>query len=296
MLTTLATAIAFGGAGYYLRDRQANADTTTLKFPPKAPVAPPKQSPGPSQVEAPPQPAPPVKPPQPVPQPGPTTPPQPVKLDFDGTLKAFLEAPDWKTRSQYVIIPEQVRDLMEARAKESGDGPIAVTSVAVAFIDKDGNHIYSVCTKSMPEGIPASVLATDEGPKVDWEAFAAFHDDDFRKFYQGPVGSSGIFYVFLRPEPPATGEEESYFMRFRISVPMPNREQVAWVAKKSTVAPVLKRILAGEGTLNQEQVKEQLSRKGIPMVLGLEKKANGTGKDFLEITEFKALGWGPRPE
>lgn len=225
----------------------------------------------------------------------PTPPAEPVRLDFDATLKAFLDAPDWKARSQYVMIPDQVGDLMELRAKASGDGPVPVTEFSLAFIDHD-NHTYSVRTKTMPEAFPVTVMPTADGPKVDWESFAGFSEDDFRKFSEGPVGASGVFHLIVRPDPPAESDAETFFLRFRLSVPMPNREQISWAARKSSVTPALRKIFDGEGPYTREQVKDYVAKGGLPMVLGLEKKTNGSGQDFLEITEFISLGWGPGTE
>jgi hypothetical protein len=194
-----------------------------------------------------------------------------------------------------VIVPDQVRDLMEKRARESGDGPIPVIGVTLD-VTNSGNYIYSVRTKAMPDGIPVTVLPTEDGPKVDWEAFISFHDDDFRKFCEGPVGNSGIFLVFARPDPPEGGEAESHFMRFLLSVPMPNRAKQAYVRKNSTVMPKLQGVFDGSGHFNKDQVNEMVSKSGVPMVLGLEKKSNGVGQNFLEITQYVALGWGPRHE
>lgn len=303
MLTTFVTAVAFGAAGFYLRHRQAMLERPLDKFPvappgvPASPVKPPQPQPGPTTGPVEPSPAAQPRPANPPDMP-PTTPPEPVpsetvRLDADGTLKAFLAAPDWKTRSRHVIVPDQVASEMERRAKASGDGPIAITGHELLFI-QGGNHIYNIKTKAMPDGVPITVLATEEGPKVDWEAFISFYEDDFRKFAEGPVGTSGIFPLVVRPDPPAEGEAESHFMRFRVFPPLPNREQLAWVRKDSIVMPKLKAIFDGTGHLDVEKVKQQVAQGGIPMVLGLEKKANGVGQSFLEITKYEALGWGPR--
>lgn len=305
MVSCAVTAVAFGAAGFYFGHHKNPEESPRAKplnpppgapTTPTAPAKPPEAEKSPSTPpEATPKPEP-VKPPQAAtpPQQQPT-PPEPVKLDADGTLKAFLAAPDWKARSRYVIVPDQVSAEMEKRAKASGDGPIQITGSELLFI-QGGNHIYNIKTKVMPEGIPITLLATDDGPKVDWEAFISFYDDDFRKFSEGPVGSSGIFPLVVRPDPPAEGEKESHFMRFRVFPPLPNREQLAWVRKDSTVMPKLQAIFDGTGHLDKDKVKQQVSQGGIPMVLGLEKKSNGVGQTFLEITKYEALGWGPRHE
>ena len=280
--------MAFGGAGYYLRMRQMDE---VAPFIPKntSPAAPAPKSDSastlpPSQPE-------PVKPPEttPPPEPPPAT---PAKLDSDHTLRAFLEAPDWKARMQYVVIPEQVGELMEKRAAESGDGPIAYTGISLATI-KDGTHLYIVRTTDIPDGVVVGVVPTEEGPKVDWEAFIGFYQDDFRKFYDGPAGQKGIFMLHVKPSAPPEGEAESHFLRFRLAPPMPDRDQLAWIRKDSPALPKFRAVTEGGAGLNKNEVAAALAGDGVPMVVALEKKANGVGQTFLEITDFIKVGWGP---
>ena len=274
--------MAFGGAGYYIRMRQMDevAPVIFKKGSQDAPA--PKAGPAPTPPSSQPEP---VKPPEPPPA-------TPAKLDSDQTLRAFLEAPDWKTRSQHVLIPEQVGELMEKRAAESGDGPIAYTGISLATI-KDGTHLYIVRTTGIPDGVVVGVVPTDEGPKVDWEAFIGFHQDDFRKFCVGPAGQKGIFMLHVKPSSPPEGEAESHFQRFRLAPPMPNRDQLAWIRKDSPALPKFRAVAEGGAGLNKNDVEAALAGDGVPMVVALEKKANGVGQTFLEITDFIKVGWGP---
>jgi hypothetical protein len=193
-----------------------------------------------------------------------------------------------------VLVPDQVRGLMEKHAAQSGDGPIAVTAVTLDDL-QDANYLYKVRTAEMPDGFPVALVATDQGPKVDWEAFVGFHDDHFRKFAAGPANRSGIFQLLVKPDP-AENETGSHFQRFRLNVPMPDREQLAWIKKDSVALAKLRAVFEGSPSLDKTSVEEMVAHQGVPLVLALEKKETNDGKSFIEITDYVAFGWGPRRE
>jgi len=276
------TALAFSTAGYFLgkSQRPTPAATKSKSLQP--------ETPGPaSQAGAAPANPAPLEPPPP--------PPEPEKLNADATLQAFLAAPNWTTRAKHVLAADEVRELMAKHAAEAGDGPIEATDVELTHVEgKD--YIYTVHTTAFPKGFPVAVVETDEGPKVDWEAFVGFHDDSFQKLIAGAAGRSGIFHVLAKPEPVAPGDAESYYVRYRLAVPMSDEGHVAWIRKDSTSLPRMRPIFEGTGSVKKEEVDKMLKREGIPMVLSLLKKETNDGRTFLEIGEFIALGWGPRRE
>jgi len=201
-------------------------------------------------------------------------------------LEAFLEAPNWAVRSAFVCSPERVKVLMRESVGTRDDGPVATTSTELLG-SEDGVTVFRVATEALPAGFPVRVLATDVGPKVDWEAFTGFHEDRFRKFVEGPAGSSGVFRVLVHREPPGAKDAASRHVRFRLSVPMPDREQVVWVARDSGE---LERI---EAALGDPDAGPGAGGEGVPVVLGL-KKSVYSGKTYFEVSELVAIGWDPR--
>jgi hypothetical protein len=137
-----------------------------------------------------------------------------------------------------------------------------------------------------------AVSSTDEGPMIDWESFIGFHDDHFRKFLEGPVGKSGIFDLLVKPEPEEPGDAAALFVRYRLSVPMPNRETIAWIPRKSVPLARLKAIFDGSGGFDKATI-DRLAGTGVPLVLALEKRPTNDGREFIEIKDFVAIGWGP---
>ncbi|MCW1913793.1 hypothetical protein OJ996_09415 [Luteolibacter sp. GHJ8] len=295
-LAWLASLAICSAGGYYIgkyhydQARQSGAGPLAKPPAPAAPAPTPAAAPEPAP-ETPPKPEPAA--PQPAPTPPPPAPaPEPARLDADSTLKAFLEAPDWKTRAKHVLVPDQIQDLMQQYATESGDGPIPVTTITLDDLQAS-NYLYKVRTKEIPEGFPVALVATDTGPKVDWEAFIGFHDDHFRKFAEGPAGRSGIFQLLVKPDP-AENEAGSHFQRFRLNVPMPDREQLAWVRKDSEALAKMRSVFGGTPNLDKASVEEMLAHQGVPLVLTLEKKETNDGRPIIEITGYVAFGWGPR--
>lgn len=297
-MPSLFSAVVFAGTGYFLGKNQRPLPDPGFDLRSKAPEAPPvdpanEQPPVPAPSSGPkPEPvAPPAaeKPVEPAPPPPPPT---PEKISADAALKAFLEAPTWKSRAELVVFPDDMRASMEKRAAELGDGPIPTTSVGLTQTS-GRSHIYTVCTPSIPEGFPVDVRETGDGAKVNWESFVNFHDDLFRKFAAGPAGTKGIFQVWAKMDPPTTGEAESYFARFRLSVPMPNREQYAWMKKDSIALAELRGLFEKVDKLERPEVHEFVKQVGIPVALALVKRQANDGQVFIEITDVVRAEWGP---
>jgi hypothetical protein len=73
---------------------------------------------------------------------------------------------------------------------------------------------------------------------------------------------------------------------------MPGRETVAWIPKETVALARLRAIFDGSGGFDKATV-ERLAETGIPLVLALEKKLTNDGRDFIEIKDVVAIGWGP---
>ncbi|MEK7951264.1 hypothetical protein WKV53_12175 [Luteolibacter sp. Y139] len=225
----------------------------------------------------------------------PTTPVPSEAADAQEALIAFLGAPDWQARSAFVLSPDEVRPAMEKYATANGEGPIPASAV---YFNKNEStppvFVFNVCTKAMPDGFPVPVTLTDEGPKIDWEAFIAFNDDHFRKLLVGPPDQSGVFSVLVKPE---VGTEPSpHWVRYRLSVPMPGREATAWVRKDSVALARLKSIFQGENGVTKETVDHFVAAKGMPLQLAITKRRTNDGREFIEVTEVAAVWWARKTE
>lgn len=287
VLSLLLTAIVSLIAGYLLGNR--NRGITN-----EASLPQPALFPRPAQ----PQPEPPpkvvlVKPPadQPIVEPLPKAPePKPetiqTSIAAETALKAFLDAPDWMTRSAYVLHPGRVRSVMETYSHRIPDGPTKFTDIKRqdAFLDqKTGTsyYVFYVCTDDHPHGIPTVVAETKSGWLVDWEAFVEFRDEQFKAFAEGPTGQSGRFHllVSLPPSPRAANTENEYFSSFLIGPPGTDAARIAYVRKNSEVFAKL------SDPLKANEV--------FAPVVEVAKRATPDGKTFLEITSVIAPRWLP---
>ena len=251
--------------------------------PQPAPPPPVQESPPPAPAPAAPEPAPPSQAP----------PPEQEKPGAEAVLKSFLGAADWVARSEFVLFPEDTRLAMQLYAATHGDGPIRFSSLQLDQVDGPV-HIFNLRTPALPEGFPVAVVDTPDGPKVNWENFINFHDDLFRKFAEGPAGSTGEFHVKIRPEPLQEGEAERLHARFRLSVPMPGREYLAYMRKDSVAMAVLRKNLDGSGEWNKEQVDLVIEEMGgIPVILKLAKRTTNDNRSYLEIEDLVAVTWSP---
>ena len=305
MIPALASLVVGSATGYYIgkTQRTFSLQPLTMKEPPGAPgkgepPAPrPEPQPKPKREPRPtPEPAKPGAPPaEPPAVPATATPSVKILLSADAALQAFLQAPDWKTRTELVIFPDDMRPSIERRAAELGDGPFIVTSITLLRTE-GSSHMYQICTPEIPEGFPVSVMETKDGAKVNWENFLNFHDDLFRKFAAGPAEATGIFHVLVRPDPPSGGEAEASFSRFKLSVPMPGREQPAWIRKDSVALAKIRAILDGSGGISKADVDKAIGEAGFPFTLKLVKRQPNERQQFIEIVDFITIGWLPGTE
>lgn len=222
------------------------------------------------------------------------TPPEPVVLpktakasdSAEAALKAFLEAPDWATRSTYALNPDVTRPAMEAYSHDFPDDPSAYLSIAITDSQTDPDtgytrFFYDITTTRHPSGFPVAVAETPTGWLVDWQKFVEFRDDHFQTFSEGPVDKNGRFHLFVRtpPEPRATKTENEHFASFLIYPPLPDREKIAYVRKDSRIYGTL-RAATADGIL-------------FTPVLDVAKRSTPDGKSFLEITAIHATHWRP---
>ncbi len=275
VLSILLTSTVSLVAGYILGARAnwiVSNTPSPLMLPPKMETAPPVSPPVQTVL---------IKP-QPV-----ETPPAPTKASAaaQSALKAFLDAPDWTTRSAYVLHPEKARESMEAYSRKVPDGATPFKSIAIqnSYTDKrSGNtlFIFGVITEQHPTGIPVAVAETVTGWQVDWQAFIEFRDDHFKVFAEGPANQTGRFHLIVSAAPtaPASAVNE-HFSSFLLDPPYPGRQQAAFVKKTSDILASLEAATANGG-------------KFTP-VLEVKKHSTTDGKSYLEIVRIIDIDWLP---
>lgn len=216
--------------------------------------------------------------------------PQPKKIlaTAEGTLRAFLESPDWKARSVFVLSPDHVRPKMEAYARNNPDGPTAFRSFSVKHseVDPDSGStllIFQVEPSGDGAVIPVAVLETEDGWRIDWESFVEFRDDHFKQFTDGPSDLKGEFHliVTLPDDVSPDVHENEKFAGYVLAPPLPERRRIAFIEKSNPAYQQLR-----EATANG---------KIFTPVLELTKQDVGGGKSFLKILSIRATNWWPQP-
>lgn len=205
----------------------------------------------------------------------------------EAALKAFLAAPDWKSRALHVLQPAETAPKMEAYHASTPDGPTAYTSLRADASHDDGEKnarllTYLIVTEALPDGFPVALVETPEGWKIDWETFVEFRDDHFGRFAAGQGGETGAFHVLVR-NTHYFGEAfagSDQLTAFRLDPPLPDRNHYAFVPTGSE----LHKTLAG------------VTEWGRPFapVLQLVRKQHGDRKFHLEIEAILAPNWRPR--
>jgi hypothetical protein len=250
-----------------------------------APVTPKAITPPPAEPK-------PVTPPpaEPPPAPAPSVTPAPATPGIaapEAALKAFLSAPDWKSRALHVLRPAETSPKMEAYHAAAPDGPTTFVSLRAdashGGADKDPRLLsYLVVTEQQPAGYPVALVETADGWKIDWETFIEFRDDHFGRFAAGQGGDTGAFHVLVRNThyfgEPFPGSDQ--LTAFRLDPPLPDRNHYAFVPTGSD----LHKALAGA---------TEWGRPCAP-VLQLARKPHGDGKFHLEIQSILAPNWRPR--
>ena len=285
VLSVLLTSVVSLVAGYILGVR-SNWLVSNTPFPVLAP-----------KLEVPAQPAEPDTKPvllkiqAPEPEPEPEKKSEPVKASTlaETALRAFLDAPDWTTRSSYVLFPEKVRAAMEAYSRKVPDGPTPFKSISVqnSYTDKKtGNtlFIFEVITEQHPTGIPVAVSETPKGWNVDWQSFVEFRDDLFKAFADGPADQTGRFHLIVSapPAPRAANTENEHFSSYLLDPPLPGRQRIAYAKKSSEIHATLSASTANGAVFTP--------------VLEITRKTTPDGKSYLEIATIIATDWLPENE
>lgn len=206
-------------------------------------------------------------------------------------LRAFLSAPGWAARSAHVLNSDNVHQSMAVQASIYGDGPIEATEISL-LQKGEHSHVFLVKTAKIPAGFPVALARTGDGWLVDWETFSEFHYDRFKLFAAEPSEDHQTFHLLVNRSSPGADKE---IATFRLNPPMPGREKPAKVRKDSTAYATLTEVFKQQQELDPETFRELTKTQGLPLVVVLSSRGNGSGETTLWIDDVVAVGWGPQP-
>ncbi|BCX47080.1 hypothetical protein HAHE_09880 [Haloferula helveola] len=222
----------------------------------------------------------------------PEDPPEPTETEDPASrevLEAFLSAPDWKSRMDYVANGPAVEEAMEAEAGGDGDGPIEVTDIESTLLDDDLHH-FRVKTEAIPDGFPVTLRETPDGWKIDWATFDEFHRDRFRSFVaSAEAGDVGEFHVFVRP----TDGDHTVFAQYQLSAPIKGRSYPSFAKRSGPAHAKLTALVSSDEVQNDERYQKLLERDGLPLVVRISCHKNSQDQRYLLIDDLVATHWGP---
>jgi hypothetical protein len=206
------------------------------------------------------------------------------------TLQAFLDAPDWNKRSEFILHREAMLPLMEAYYRDQPDGPVAASSIAFQNSDRVPQsdylfYLFHVTTESVPEGFPVSVEQTPGGYKVDWRTFVEFSDQHLFRFLSDPSSDEPrTFHVIMR--------RSHYFgsdvpdlekkFAFRIEPPIPGVHGFAFIDRDSPLAT--------------EKLAYQLQWPAVSYpVIKLQWTGPAEGPRYLQVVDLVQNSWRTDP-
>jgi hypothetical protein len=204
-------------------------------------------------------------------------------------LTLFLQARNWKDRMALSDGGAALQSEMEAHYRKAKDGPNPPTSVEhVASAPlPDGLRtvqVFHVTFPDLPQGFPVPVLQTEDGWKIDWQAFTEFREGRLKKFLAQYQDAPAVFRVRLQRahyQDRAVPDLDKKYI-FRIAAPIDGHEGYVFVDKEdSIVGP---------------KIADKLEWDAIHHVMAkLKWVRGGNGRSYVELRDIVSDSWRPAP-
>lgn len=201
-------------------------------------------------------------------------------LDAAETVaRAFLKETDPAKRLRWVRNAEEVKARMAEYPEEARAGVGEIEKVLGH--QSDGAHPVTAFVVAFPSGNVRllEVVGTEDGPRVDWDAYAGYGTASWEDLWSGKA-ERAVMRVFCEPssERPAPFEDQGKWTCFRLSGP--DMPQVALgFAEVGTVRErMMKRVVLGTPNYRQRFVVEVVRHEG-------------KDEPLFEITRCQAVGW-----
>jgi hypothetical protein len=207
-------------------------------------------------------------------------------------LDAFLRAPDWATRVNYVYQGESLRATIEDYHKKWSYKPFGRYSVQLYQMEADTSlggpyWVFIVSTSDEEEGFPLIVRTENGLLKVDWEIFAEFSDRHFLQFREGTMAPPKTFRLIVERFSDYYGSDKDAFTDlkdyyvYQVNPPygdLNEFSEFAFVKKDSPLAAQLDKIV-------------RLGDEPLAVVITLDQKTFAHGVKHFVITELLTEGW-----
>lgn len=193
----------------------------------------------------------------------------------ESVATAFLAVTNPEHRLGLVQNPDEIRDRLAEYSPAARSEPGKIDKL----IGHSGNTTAFAVTMASREKRLLEVVATAEGPKVDWDAYARYGTATWEELWSGEV-QQAIVRVFCEPssEAPTPFADREQWTALRMT--SPDLPQVALgFAEVGTVREaMMKKVVLGSPRYRQRFVLEVL-------------RHGGKYEPLFEITRCLAVGW-----
>jgi len=207
-------------------------------------------------------------------------------------VDAFLRAPDWATRVNYVYQGDSLRATIEDYHKKWAYKPFGRYSVQLYQMEADTSlggpyWVFLVATSDEEEGFPLIVRTENGLLKVDWDIFAEFSDRHFLRFREGTMSPPATFRLIVERFSDYYGSDKDTFTDlkdyyvYQVNPPygdLNEFSEFAFVKKDSPLAAQLDKLV-------------RLGDEPLAVVIKLDQKTFAHGVKHYVITELLTEGW-----
>jgi hypothetical protein len=207
-------------------------------------------------------------------------------------IDAFLRAPDWATRVNYVYQGESLRAAIEDYHKKWAYAPFGRYSLQLYQMETDTSlggpyWVFIVSTNDQEEGFPLIVRTENGMLKVDWEIFAEFSDRHFLRFREGTMPPPATFRLIVERFSDYYGSDKDAFTDlkdhyvYQVNPPYGDLNEFSEFVFVKKDTPLAKQL---DGLV-------RLGDEPLAVVVTLDNKPFAHGVKHFVITELLTEGW-----
>jgi hypothetical protein len=207
-------------------------------------------------------------------------------------IDAFLRAPDWATRVNYVYQGESLRAAIEDYHRKWAYTPFGRYSLQLYQMETDTSlggpyWVFIVSTNDQEEGFPLIVRTENGLLKVDWEIFAEFSDRHFLRFREGTMAPPATFRLIVERFSDYYGSDKDAFTElkdhyvYQVNPPYGDLNEFSEFVFVKKDTPLAKQL---DGLV-------RLGDEPLAVVVTLDNKPFAHGVKHFVITELLTEGW-----
>ena len=197
----------------------------------------------------------------------------------EAVAKAFLAESDPQVRLHWARLPDAVRMRMDGYSEEARESPGAIEKT-IGHASEDG-HTITAFAVELPSGNMRlmEVVTTEEGPKVDWDAYARHGTASWQELWSGTT-QKAVVRVFCEPstERSEPFKDQTKWTCFRMSSPDMPQAALGFAEVGSVREAMMKKVVLSTPNYRQRFTLEIVRHEGKE-------------EPLFEIVRCHAVGW-----